>query len=518
MNLLAFAFACKPSGEAYTLEVDIQLPPNQLDLFDDIDSVDLLVETDAGTETYELSSSGAGARSEFIGTDPLEEATIAIAGYDGGELIAFGRSELIDHSSGEGDVSILVARVDDFAWVDMPQETAFSALAASGDGSFILFGGAEGQVATTSSDEMTPLDGVWSLPVAPPSADFSLTELTTMPPLDEEDFEYGSAGGPGRLGHTATRLRQGSGILLTGGSSMYEDQSHTSQSTWVFDPQSNTYTEGDPLSERRMLHTTAVGPTGQVFIIGGFGSAAPDVINPLETVEIFDPDSLTITPMSGNPRAGMIGSGAARYGNEGVLICGGMTIDISVQVAHSSECDLIGVEGALNDAEALEVGLIWPRMVAMDDDSVLLTGGYIGELYTYYSQGARLEATERVFLYRDGSWSEVASMNNPRAQHAAALLPDGRVLVAGGSVKTSNYFLFYNADALACAEIYDPQTDEWTEVDNCDDDDAESSLPVRMARPSYDVDPSYGVLIAGGYDEDGYALSSAAYFVGQPEL
>ena len=39
-----------------------------------------------------------------------------------------------------------------------------------------------------------------------------------------------------------------------------------------------------------------------------------------------------------------------------------------------------------------------------------------------------------------------------------------------------------------------------------------------MARPSYDVDPSYGVLIAGGYDEDGYALSSAAYFVGQPEL
>jgi hypothetical protein len=91
-------------------------------------------------------------------------------------------------------------------------------------------------------------------------------------------------------------------------------------------------------------------------------------------------------------------------------------------------------------------------------------------------------------------------------------------LVAGGTVDAGNYFLFYSADALACAEIYDPQTDEWTEIQSCDEDDGESSLPVRMARPSYDVDPSYGVLIAGGYDEDGYALSSAAYFVGQPDL
>ncbi len=192
MNLLALALACKPSGEAYTLEIDIQLPPNQLDLFDEVDSVDLIIESDAGTETYPLTGTDAGARSELIGIDPLDEATVSIAGYDGSELVAFGRSELVSQEDGEESVSILVARVDDFAWVGMSQESALGAVAATGDGAFMLFGGATGEVVTNASGSIDTLDTVWSLPVAPPSASFSLDEVTTMPPMDEESFEYGS--------------------------------------------------------------------------------------------------------------------------------------------------------------------------------------------------------------------------------------------------------------------------------------------------------------------------------------
>jgi N-acetylneuraminic acid mutarotase len=339
-----------------------------------------------------------------------------------------------------------------------------------------------------------------------------------MPPLDEESFEYGTASFPGRLGHTATRLRDGGGILLTGGSGLYTDYELVSDAAWVFDPQTDTFTEAESLGSPRMLHTAVVSPIGQVLLIGGYGSQAEGYIDPLRSVDIFDPNTLTVSSLSETPSGPMLGSGGARYGTEGVLICGGLILNNDNSVTHSEKCDLIGVEGALNDADSLEVGLIWPRMVSLDDDSVLLTGGYLGEPGETYNQSARIDATERVFLYSDGTWSEVASMINPRAQHAAVALPDGRVLVAGGTVDAGNYFLFYSADALACAEIYDPQTDEWTEIQSCDDDDGESSLPVRMARPSYDVDPNYGVLIAGGYDEDGHALSSAAYFVGQPDL
>jgi hypothetical protein len=510
MNLLVMALACKPSGEAYTLEIDIQLPPNQLDLFDDVSSADLLIETASGTETFDLSGSSPGDRSELVGIDPLDEATVAIAGYDGGELIAFGRSEVLTVESGKSEVSILVARVDDFAWVGMDQEVALGAVAATGDGAFLLLGGASGRVITTSSDELTTLDTVWTLPVAPPSADFSLEVLTQLPPMDEETFEYGSTSSPGRLAHTATRLADGR-ILVTGGAAAYEDQSQTSDATWVFDPQTNSYEAGEPLTERRMMHGAVAGPTGEVIIFGGFGSAEQNFINPLQSLDLFDPDTGSITPITGSIRSGMVGAGAARLGTDGVLICGGLKINNNVEVVHSDDCDLIGVP-------AMASGLIWPGLVSMDDGGVMVTGGYIGEPDTYYSQGARLSATDEVWIYRDGSWSQAASMHNPRAQHAAVPLPDGRVLVAGGANEAGNYFIYYNAEPLACAEIYDPQTDSWTEVMTCNVDDAEASLPLGMVRPGFDADPGYGVFLAGGHNRDGDALSGAAYFVGQPEL
>lgn len=48
-------------------------------------------------------------------------------------------------------------------------------------------------------------------------------------------------------------------------------------------------------------------------------------------------------------------------------------------------------------------------------------------------------------------WSEVAPMSVARAGHSATLLPDGRVLVAGG-----------DASNLRSTEIYDPTRNNWT--------------------------------------------------------
>ncbi len=64
--------------------------------------------------------------------------------------------------------------------------------------------------------------------------------------------------------------------------------------------------------------------------------------------------------------------------------------------------------------------------------------------------GAALNSAE---LYNPGThrWSLTGSMVYPRLNHSAVLLPDGRVLVAGGR----------DPDALASAELYNPQSGTW---------------------------------------------------------
>ncbi|MEM8486645.1 MAG: kelch repeat-containing protein [Bacteroidota bacterium] len=91
----------------------------------------------------------------------------------------------------------------------------------------------------------------------------------------------------------------------------------------------------------------------------------------------------------------------------------------------------------------------------LNDGSVLVTGGAPGEFQ---------EAVARAFLLPpEGTEFELlpATMSTPRYGHTATLLPDGRVLIIGGS--TSGAILRVD-EIVDTAEIYDPATREFTEV------------------------------------------------------
>jgi hypothetical protein len=101
-------------------------------------------------------------------------------------------------------------------------------------------------------------------------------------------------------------------------------------------------------------------------------------------------------------------------------------------------------------------------------------------------------------------------MHQDRWGHTATLLPDGRVLVAGGvqvGAKQNLRTGFY--PELASAEVYDPASGTWTATGNMVRGTSASSGGVVPAT----LLPDGKVLVAGGYrSDDKGALASAELY------
>jgi hypothetical protein len=131
------------------------------------------------------------------------------------------------------------------------------------------------------------------------------------------------------------------------------------------------------------------------------------------------------------------------------------------------------------------------------DGRVLVTGG-ITDITETTDNGP-------ITVTRPTAWAErfsptgdhfvaTATLQNARADHSSTLLPDGRVLVAGG--------VGVDRHALSAAEIYDPGTNGWTAV-----------APMHYARAGHTATllADGQVLIAGG-DDSGVSTDTIELF------
>lgn len=209
-----------------------------------------------------------------------------------------------------------------------------------------------------------------------------------------------------RGAHTATLLRNGK-VLVAG--------SATVSTADLYDPASATFEATGAMNTARWGHSATLLPDGKVLIAGGNASTGET-----DSAELYDPDTGSFTPTGplGTPRQGHT---ATLLPNGKVLIAGGSngsgsttTILISAEVYDP-------VAGTFSPSD----DMTWPRRdhaaTLRADGRVLIIGGDRG---TQTNQQGDLydPATDTFWNY--GSFQVIG--------HTSILLPNGKVLIAGG--------------------------------------------------------------------------------------
>lgn len=266
-----------------------------------------------------------------------------------------------------------------------------------------------------------------------------------------------------RAAHQATLLADGR-VLITGGCAR-TGCSPFLRSVELFDPAGRRFVPASAMSIPRVSHTATLLRDGRVLVAGGCSTGGATA-----TAELYE-------PTTGRWR---------RVGDMTAARCS----HIAVPLDDGRVFIMGGGAGRLGDLTTTEV--FDPRTLTftavgpmranhylgtrLTDGRVLLTGGQ--------GRPGEILRSAEVFDPRSGTFRRTGDMLVPRVKHAAALLPDGRVLIIGGSA--AGYEGRYTS-----TEIYDPTTGRFTPGPNI----REGRYKIRDAVATL---ASGGVLVGGG--------------------
>jgi Galactose oxidase, central domain/Kelch motif len=207
----------------------------------------------------------------------------------------------------------------------------------------------------------------------------------------------------------------------------------------------------------------------------------------------------TGVPLETNPSWSVTGNlNTPRYGhtatllaNGKVLVAGGLDRAFEpFSVTNSAEI-YDPATGTWSSTGNLDTGRIGHTATLLPNGKVLVAGGRDRIASPFFG----LADSAELYDPATGTWSSTGNLNTSRSGHTATLLANGQVLVAGGV--TTDYIVLGNA------ELYDPATGMWSSTDS-----------LRTARSLHlaALLPGGKVLVAGGY------IYAEPYFLGSAEI
>ncbi|HEX4667400.1 MAG TPA: kelch repeat-containing protein [Chthoniobacterales bacterium] len=235
--------------------------------------------------------------------------------------------------------------------------------------------------------------------------------------------------------------------------------------------------------------TVRLTPFDPIVLPGGDVLAAGGNGQNADNCELYNPATGKWS-ITGSLNEGRWLFGAAQLTDGRVLVAGGYPNGHTPDFVPDSELyDPVSgtwsLSGALNRGRAGHVQQLLP------DGRVLIAGGLAGDPFD-----AQPTNTAEIFDPGTGEWALARPMNTPRVAFSGTLLNDGKVLVAGGGNATAR---------LNSIEEYDPATGRW------------HLLKTTLASPRTDhtttrlLDGS--VLVVGGVDENNELPPDAERFV-----
>ncbi len=233
-----------------------------------------------------------------------------------------------------------------------------------------------------------------------------------------------------RFDHTATLLPNGK-VLIAGGMARNGLIEPTAE---LYDPHSGRFSSaGEMRSARGWGATATLLPGGKVLIAGGASGSWCSASCYLASAELYDPSANTFT-LVGSMRTPRAGANAILLQNGDALIVGGNEASSSAGVASAElyhpSSGTFSATGSMHAASAA-------ALILLKDGKVLALNDSGAELYDPST----------------GRFTPAGKAPVERGKFGAALLPDGRVLVAGGQVGGAW------GSRIDTTEIYDPASE-----------------------------------------------------------